>query len=185
MKNRLHNCLSNEIGSFSIWYAMLALMMVTIISSSLGGFQKLRAINEIQGTVDVAGVSALRIGVDEQSIRDEILSINQRLVFDTFDQLVDKERLKRATQAKSIRMEQKIISKNVSTSPEEAIKEVYLITDTYMTFEHMPVLDRVVMTTLTYYDFFDNRDAEITITGNAGDGTQEIIVRSVSRLLLK
>lgn len=186
MANKKMECLFNEEGSFSIWFTMLAFIMVMVISASLGGFQKLRAINEIQGVIDVAGVSALRAGVDENAWRDETLVIDQSIVYNTFKKLIDIENLKSTTQAKDITMQQKIVTEKSSNfTDKKERQEVYLVTDTYMTFEHIQFLDNVVMTTLTYYDFFDNKEAQITFSGTAKDGTKEVLVRSISRLTLR
>lgn len=186
MKYRIYKTISNEEGSISIWFAILGLIMITIVASLLGNFKTLRAISEIQGTIDVAGVSALRVGVDENAWRDEELVVDRSTIINTFYDLIDKERLKASIGAKDLRMEHKIVtrkSSNFADGKERA--EVYLITDTYITIPASYALDQSTLTKLDYYDFFSNRKDSISITGTKEDGWQELLVRSTSRLVLR
>lgn len=196
MNNRIKTTLHNEIGMMSLWYAIIGLILALIISGMLTSFMKFRAVNELQGTLDVAGVAALRFAVDENAWRDGELKINESVAISKFRSLINQPELEKAIKANSLRINARTITvqpgqdlshvpggSNLLSSKDRA--QVYLVSEAYMTFTTLSELDKVIMTTLYYYDFFQNRDSEISFGGTNADGEYEVVVRSVSRLVLR
>lgn len=184
LKKRLTKTSQNEQGLFSVIFAIILLICVYVISGELSRYQAIRTFNEIQGTIDVAGVAALRVGVDENAWRDGELVIDRSTVFNTFKKLVDMDYLERITKAQSLRIQQDIKIRNEKIATGKVVPVGYLITDTYITIPTSSVLDTTTSSQLNYYDYFDNEYESISITGQENDGWTEVLVRSISRLVL-
>lgn len=196
MNNRMKSTLQNEDGMMTIWYVIIGLMLALMISGMLTSFMKFRAINEMQGTLDVAGVAALRFAVDENAFRDGELKVNESVVITKFRSLIELSELERAIKANSLHITARVINvkqgqdlshvpggSGLLSSKDRA--QVYLVSEAYMTFTTLSELDKIIMTRLNYYDFFQSRASEISINGTNADGEYEVVVRSVSRLVLR
>lgn len=185
-KFKTRSIVKNTQGSISLWFAILGLIMISIVSTMSSRYLTKRAMNEIQGTIDVAGVAALRSGVDANAWRDGELVVDSSHVYATFKELVSLDDLKAIVGADKISFTQEIRTRKTTdyTDGKER-SEVYLVTNTYLSIPGDVRFDTHAITNLRYFDFFDNTEKSITMKGTSGDGRKEIIVRSVSRLVLR
>lgn len=187
--NRVKLALTNKKGSFSMLFVILCFVGVLLISGFIDILFKTYSINEVQGIMDNAGVSALRAGVNETKWRVEELEINETVVKNKFHELVNKS-LSRSGAVVDYEMRPKVIPPNSPELKKLGIPngerdQYFLVAEARVKYDSDPMIDTVAFASLKYYNFFNKRGEEIRYEGVTEDGYAEVVVRSVSRLVLR
>lgn len=177
-------------ASFSLLYVILALIAVIMITGLMDVMHKAYVINEVQSIMDVAGVSSLRVGVDEKKLRLEIFDINETYVKNTFKYQVTGI-LKNSSNIKSYNLSDRNIKLNVIDSTwglgDSVKKRPQAILDAVITLEIKTSVffDTVPGISEKFYRSLSGDNFIVTLNGKTGDGYSEVMIRSVSRLVYK
>ena len=173
----------------SMLFVILCLIGVIVASGFIDIMFKMYSINEVQGIMDTAGVSALRAGVDEVKWRVEELEVNETIVKNKFYQMVNNT-LNTSGAIVNYDIRAKVIPPNSPALkslgiPSGQRDQYFLVSEAYVRYKSDPIVDTIAFDSLKYFDFFDNKLDEISYQGVTGDGYAEVVVRSVSRLVLR
>lgn len=186
--------LKDKKGAMTILYVVLILTAILIINGFVIIFQMNMILNDAQGQMDVAGVSALRAAVDEVKLRDGTLEVDEAFAKNTFLKLLKDSNVFKSRQVVHSRVNVEIknyIDGNLSqvggASSVSGKKRptYYLVAEAYLQFEATSIFDGMTMSTLSFYNFFDNAKDDISYSGRTEDGYYELVVRSVSRLVYR
>lgn len=194
MKNKNINKVNlKKEGAISINYVILIFISSIIILGFLSVTNKTISINEVQGTLDTAGVIALRTGLDETRWRLEEIVVNESLARNKFlDVVYGTIR----TGSNSLIRDFKVVELNIYPPNHPGLKRLgipsgernqyYIESLATATYRSEPIVDLVAFNAIKYFDFLNsNKQATKMISGRTKDGNVEVIVRSVSRLVLR
>lgn len=185
----------NKKGSISIIYIILIFITSIIILGYVSITNKTISINEIQGIMDNAGVIALRKSVNETKWRVEELEVNESMARNEFINIIHeyldagKGKLLKSynIQRNNIRIyppNHPGLSKLGIPSDER--NQYFLEATMTATYPAESIVDTVAYHAITYFDFLNTNDyATAMVSGKDKDGNVEIIVRTVSRLVLR
>lgn len=183
--------INNKKGSFSILFVIISFIAIIFTIGMIDIMYKMFSINEIQGVLDDAGVAALHSGVDDNMWRLEELKINETLVLNNFHKMVN-EHLSAGGDSKltSIDVTAKIIPPNHPGLKKLGIpsgerNQYFLVSEAYARYKSNSLFDGIGFASLEYFNFFQGSKESIQYHGAAEDGIGEIVVRSVSRLVLR
>lgn len=183
---------NNESGWFTV--ASLPFVFILIIIA-VGAFKlswNLHIASEIQGTMDVAGVSALRMGVDEVQFREEKLVVNETVTRNAFKDLIKESKLKELIAASDFTIKTEVVEGTGGLVKvgggldfESERQQYYLISIIYATIPQVDLFDKGSQSVYEYFDIFKGKKFSIVYQGADEDGKEEIVIRSVSRLVLR
>lgn len=188
---KIYSYLNNKKGAISILFVILSLIAVIIISAFIDITTKMFSINEIQGVLDDAGVSALHMGVDDNYWRLEELKINETQVLNHFYKMVDETI---SAGGDSVLVDYQVMAKVIPPNdsrlkqlgiPRGQRDQYFLVSEAYARYKTYNFLDKLAMANLDFFNFFDGREDAIRYNGVTDDGNAEIVVRSVVRLVLR
>lgn len=183
----------NKKGASSILFIIIITIAMLAANQFLDISQRLYALHEIQGVMDMAGIQALRSSVNEEKwLKDEVLEINQTRAKNEF----------RATTLNTIQNNlsnsvkvPRIISINIYAPnspgldklgiPGGESREQYYI-ESVLTFEMNKNVARLINTgqLSRFYSFFYGEKLEIW--ADSSNSNRDIYaVRTVSRLVLR
>ena len=174
-----------------IW--VIAILTATIVVSGfIGIMTKTMAINEIQGTMDMSGVIALRYGLDETKLKsEEKLYIDTGMARSKFISLIQ-ENLSSYVGTGKLITGYKIESVSILKDNQTAIgsiqgkEEYYLEAVIKATYIKSSIIDGAAIYAVNYFDFlWSNSEASVNVKDSEGDGTGNIVIRTVSRLALR
>ncbi|PLS19682.1 hypothetical protein CVD28_04515 [Bacillus sp. M6-12] len=189
MKN-IKKFLKDQKGAFSILFVILAFISVLIITWSMDVLKQSYTISEVQGIMDVAGVSALNYSVDKESLRGEEFIYSEDAVRTKYHDIIEKRIHAGGSQNisyKQVRI-RRVDYKYTNEGLGERTKPAHqLWLDSYMVvrvktsqvFDLFPSLEK------QFYDSFDKNNFDISVTGQTEDGKTELVIRSVSRLVYR
>lgn len=187
--NALKRFWNNKKGNFSILFVTLVLISVLVVTAFVDILKESWSIQEVQSIMDVAGVSALRTGVDETKLRVEIFKVDTNLVESKFNQMVSNElegsekivdyRFVR-TKVKQYAPENWGLGQTSKARPQAMIDSTMVIT-----VEASPTFDMIPGTAKVFYDSKSQSDFEVTYNGRTQDGKIELTIRSVSRIVYR
>lgn len=183
----------NNVGAVSMLFVLLSLTTIMFISGAIGLINKTTAINELQGIIDLAGVSALRYGTNEGEWRDEQFVVSESAVKTKFRQTLAQNinygsnKLINSYNIKTLNFyppnDPKLKSLGI---PSDQRDQYFLEVVVSAKFKNANFLDTLTYSALSYYDFFNTNSNVISIEeGIPNDGYYEVIVRSVSRIVLR
>ena len=185
----LTNKLNNK-GSMSILYVILILTAAIMILGFMSIIMKSITMNEIQGILDTSGVAALRYGVDDVAWRAEELIVDKSMAKSKFIELVNRN----ITPGKLIK-DFKLKEVNIYSSEEVprslgisgGSRDQYFLEAIAMaTYKSEPMVDAATFNGIRFFDFLrTNKKEGVSVSGKAGDGNVEVIIRSVSRLVMR
>lgn len=180
----------NKKGNLSIIFviAIFTFMLVAFFFLNVTYLNMSR--NEVQGILDNSGVIALRYAVDETAWREEELIVDKGIAKAKFRQLVnDQIKTGDDTLLKDFEIrELRVYSPNevgnlgLSTSKKQYFLEV--VADVKYNAS-ATVVDVSTNSTNYFYNFFSKQDESRMISGEKGDKEGELVIRSVSRLILR
>lgn len=183
----------NKSGATSINFVILMIVASVFIMGGISFIAKSMAINEIQGIMDKAGIIALRSSVDETKFRQEELYIEKSQARNEFNKILRRQ-LK--TGSRGLLKSYNIEEVNIYGPGDSGIRglgisggnndQYFLEATVTAEFQSDPIIDRLMYTSISFFDFLQSDTEQIAITqGRVGDGTMEVIVRSVTRVVLR
>ncbi len=202
---RIKKTLRNTKGVFSILIVITVFIVLLAITAFSDIASKSWAVNEIQSIMDTSGMNALQTTVDTNKLRDEIFSIDKENEIDTeinSVNLTDYERKISAKYKEEIRKHVKT-NKNIVALNVEQVK-VDWGNDTWGLGETKKKRPQIVLDTVSkvriknssYFDdlgglskdMYNARNGSnftVTYNGQKEDGTVELIIRSVTRMVYR
>lgn len=183
----------NKKGVISINYVIVVFICTILILGFISILNKTMSINEVQGVIDMAGVGALREGIDETQWRLEELVIDESLARNKFREMVYE--VIPQTGAGLIRRFE-IDEVNIYPPDSPYIKSLgitdgerdqyFLESIATATYRSEPIVDLVAFHAVNYFDFFrTNNYSSVMVSGTTNDGDVEVIIRSVTRLVYR
>lgn len=178
----------NKKGSFSILFVILAFIALLVITATTDIMRQAYVINEVQGIMDVAGVSAIRSSVEEETLRGEKFVFSRERAIANFHNLVNSR----------IKTGGIIVYKNITVddvhyefskqglgSNAGNAHQVWM--DSYMILrvKSSPVFDMLPGAEEKFYKSYNNQNFTVTSNGETEDGETELIIRSVSRVVYR
>lgn len=182
----------NQKGATSIIWVIAILTATILVSGFLGIMMKTMAINEIQGIMDMSGVIALRYALDETKLTsEEKLSVDSGIARAKFINLIN-ENLNDFVGSDKLVTGYTIDSVSILKDNQTAIGRIqnretyYLEAVIRATYRLNSVIDGAAIYAVNYFDFlWSNDNASVSVKDFEGDGTGNIIIRTVSRLALR
>lgn len=188
---KIRKFLKNKRGSFAILFVIISFILMVVITGFVDIMFKMFSINEIQGVIDTAGVSALSTGVDDNYWRLEELRINETQVLNNFHKLVNESL---SSGGDSILVDYDITAivlppkdsrmKNLGI-PAGQRDQYFLVSEAYARYQSNSFWDKLAFANLDFFNFFEGHNDSIRYNGVVEDGNAEIVVRSVVRLVLR
>ncbi|MFJ8531403.1 hypothetical protein [Bacillus sp. NPDC094106] len=205
MFQKIKQILKNTKGVLSILVVITVFIVLLAITAFSDIATKSWTVNEIQSIMDTSGINALQATVDTHKLRDEIFSIDNKNEIDTGDKSVNLSDYERKISAKYKQEIRKYVktNKTIVNFDVEQVK-VDFGNDTWGLGESQKkrpqiVLDTVSKVRIKNSSYFDNlgglskdmysarNDSNFTVTynGQKEDGTVELIIRSVTRMVYR
>lgn len=185
---KIKSFLKNKKGSFSILFVIISFTALLIITAFSDILKESYIINEVQGIMDVAGVSALNASVDKETLREEEFVYDEDMLISVYHQIIN-QRINAGnviTYKKLLKTEvrheksSKGLGEASKVSDQLWLDSVMLVrVKTSNMFDLFPSLQR------KFYDSKNNSTFTITVNGQTEDGETELIIRSVSRLVYR
>lgn len=201
--------LKNSKGAFSILAVIVVFILILGMTAFIDITTKTYIENEIQGNMDMAGITALQTSVDRDKLRAEMMAYN--------DNSIDVENRKNVVIKKSSNYKTVIenkykseISKYVKVNSdyiksftpkrievyfeysdnglgESTMKRPQIVIDaTYIAeIKVSNEFDTIGNFTRQMKDGFKNKDFSITANGKAKDGYSNVVIRSVTRQVMR
>lgn len=192
LKNRIRQFKSNEQGAMAIIFVIVMFIVVIFIAGYVDGMRTTLITTEVQGIMDLAGVAALREGLDEEAMLekpDEFI-YNEGVVKGKFTELLNKQIKKKA--------EGPIIDYEVMS-----LDVIYLEDSKWGLGEasrsrNQLVLESMVTVVLPvsndlfdshdsdeykFYDQLNNTSFEVVAKNKINDNRTQIVLRSVTRIV--
>lgn len=184
--------LRNKKGSTGIIFILGIFISTIVISGFIGIISKTVAINEIQGILDTSGVAALRYAVDDTAWRKERFEINESTAKVKFKELAQQNV---STGNNKLLKDFKLVEVKIHLPNSSGLKKLgipsgernqyFLEAVAVASFSVDPITDAVDNAYVNYYNFFKSKSQTESIRGVIGDGAIEVVIRSVSRLVMR
>lgn len=181
----------NNRGAISIIFVIGIFIASIIIMGFINITNKTIAINEVQGIMDVSGVIALRSSVDETDWKLEKLTVDKSNARATFIDLVNKsvgDYVGKNGLLSGYRVEDVRIYEHSETkiSGQQGKREYFLEAVGVATYSTYSVVDKITFDAVNYFDFLSTGGySSVATGGEIEDGKVEVIIRTVSRLVLR
>lgn len=184
---------TDQKGAISINFVILMFIALIFIMGAMSFMSKTMAINEIQGIMDKSGIIALRSSVDETKFRREELFVQKSQARNEFKRLIG-ENLK--TGPNSFITDYEIKEINIYGPNDLGIKglgipggnndQYFLEATIIATFNADPIIDTIMTASVSFYDFLSSKSQQSTVaTGKVRDGSMEVVVRSLTRVVMR
>lgn len=178
----------NKEGSFSILFVILCFIGVLLIIGFTDILRQSHLLNESQSVMDVASITALRAGVDEERLRVEELVVDEGIVVSGYKKAV-KETMESYSDVYDVRFvktKTEVFKENWGIGITGKEREQVLLDSTIiLTVKNSVIFDTLPMLADDYYDARSGEDFYVTYLGQDEDGRMEISIRSVSRLVYR
>lgn len=173
-------------------FVILCVVAVMIITGFVDILIKSFVLNEIQSIMDVVGTSALRAGVDTQKLRNEVFEIDENFVKQAYKlQINELITTGEKSKVRSIYIPTSDIRLTVQNTKwglgisNKARPQAILDVVARVRVEASSFFDRMSSLQKTFYNSFSDKDFHVTYVGKAEDGSAELIIRSVSRIVYR
>lgn len=185
------NRLKDKSGVISVLFVIAIFITAIIAMAFVSIGNKLIAINEVQGIMDIAGVMALRSAIDETEWRLENLVVDKSEARNAFinttnssvGEYVGSDKLLKDFKLQSVRVYEHDETKVKSLQGKNAY---YLEATGVATYSTYSFVDRATMHVVSFFDFLTMDDySSVAVGGRNEDGDVEVVVRTVSRLNLR
>ena len=186
--NKLNAFLKNKKGSFSILFVILAFIALLIITATVDIVRQAYVLNEVQGVMDVAGVSAIRGSVEEETLRGEEFVFSRDFASTKYQEIVN-SRVKpgdfivdKTLKIDDIHYEysNQGLGQNAG-SAHQVWMDSYMI----MTVKTSPLFDMIPSLEKRFYKSYNSERFTVTANGESENGEKELIIRSVSRVVYR
>lgn len=185
---KINGFLKDEKGAFSILFVILAFLGVMIITATIDIIKESYVINEVQGIMDVAGISALNASVDRESLRGEELKYSEDVLKSTYHKII-RERINTdgVITYKNIMKTEVVhkVSNQGLGSNSKAKDQLWLDSVMVVRVKTSKVFDLFPSVQKDYYDSKSNSNFSVSVSGETEDGETELIIRSVTRLVYR
>lgn len=185
---KIKEFLKNKKGNFSVLFVILCLIGVLIVTAMADILKESYVLNEIQGIMDVAGVSALNASVDKQALREEQFKYDKDTLITTYHDIIN-QRINTGDLITYKRIIKTEVKHDISTqglgdgskpSNQLWLDSVMLVrVKTSAVFDVLPGMQK------QFYDSKSNSKFTVQVNGKTEDGNTELIIRSVSRLVYR
>lgn len=205
MKQQIKQVLKNVKGVFSILVVITVFIVLLAIMAFSDIASKSWAVNEIQSIMDTSGMNALQTTVDTNKLRAEIFSIDNKNEMDTETDDVSLSDYERKISAKykdeirkHVKTNKNIVALNVEQVKVDWGKDTWGLGETQKKRPQI-VLDTVSKVRIKSSSYFDDlggltkdmynarngSNFTVTYNGQKSDGTVELIIRSVTRMVYR
>ncbi|WP_260857516.1 hypothetical protein [Bacillus thuringiensis] len=205
MKQQIKQVLKNVKGVFSILVVITVFIVLLSIMAFSDIASKSWAVNEIQSIMDTSGMNALQTTVDTNKLRAEIFSIDNKNEMDTETDDVSLSDYERKISAKykdeirkHVKTNKNIVALNVEQVKVDWGKDTWGLGETQKKRPQI-VLDTVSKVRIKSSSYFDDlggltkdmynarngSNFTVTYNGQKSDGTVELIIRSVTRMVYR
>ncbi len=190
---RLYKILNNQKGSYSILIIIVAFIMIASITGMLDLIFKNYAIEEIQGVMDMAGVSCLKKAVDQTYLRMDKLKVEPAVAASWYITEV-KKLIKPSGNSNAIiryfdlNINDIDVTSGYSDSwgfDDNKPRQYAMIRVLARARVKASWYDKVEKLAKRYYDSKSNTTFTIEFVGVNNNGEAEIIIRSVSRIVFR
>lgn len=186
--NALKRFLKNTKGNFSILFVILVMIAVLVVAAFLDIVSRSWTIQEVQSVMDVAGVSALRTGVDETKLRLEQFDVDANVVESSYIRMITNQ-LEGSSKINDFRfIRTKVTKYNENWGMGQASKarpQAMIDSTVIITVEANPLFDLIPGTARWFYDSKSQTNFQVTYNGQTQDGEVELTIRSVSRIVYR
>lgn len=175
-------------GAVSIMIVVALLVGVFIIAGSVEIVKRSHTMNEIGYIMDIASVTALRSGVDEEKLRAEEFAIDKSMVIRNYHSMVDQslDNYGHIVSHKHVKTKVEGFKETWGLGQTGKAREQVLIDSTVLLKVHSNnFFDTIPAVGKRFYDARSNSDFEITYNGVGEDNLVELSVRSVSRVVYR
>ncbi|WCF11731.1 hypothetical protein NDS46_30775 (plasmid) [Paenibacillus thiaminolyticus] len=186
--NALKRFWKNRKGNFSILFVTLVFVGVLVATAFLDILFSSWSMQEIQSTMDVAGVSALRTGVDETKLRLEIFEVDKNVVENSYKRMVsnfldNSEKIidYRYTRTK---VDSYVENWGLGVSS-KARPQAIIDSSMVITVEGSSLFDMVPGAAKVFYDSRSGSNFEVKYVERTQDGDIQLAIRSVSRIVYR
>lgn len=183
--NRLSN--SKE-GSFAIPFVLLIFIALMVVTGFTDLIQKRYVMEEAQSVMDMAGTSALQAGVDEVELKHGNFVIHEDVVREKFVNLVSNT-LDNFNNVNYINFRQIDVWTEYSTyglgESSEPRNQAFIDAVMVMEVNGSPYFNIDQHASKVYYDARRNENFTVSYLGESPEGKQQLMVRSVSRIVLR
>lgn len=192
LTNRVKQFQSNEQGAMAIIFVIVMFIVVIFVSGYVDNMRTTLISTEVQGIMDLAGVAALREGLDEEAMLekpDEFI-YNEGVIKGKFAQLLN-EQINPNERGPIIDYD--IMSLDVTYLEDskwglgQASRARNQLVLEAMVTVVLPVSNDLFDTnpdsTYEFYDQLNNTTFEVVSRNNLNDGRSQIVLRSVTRIV--
>lgn len=185
---KINHFIKDQKGAISILFVIFAFIALLIITATIDILKESYVINEVQGIMDVAGVSALNASVDKESLRGEKLVYSEDVLKSTYHKII-RERINTEgviTYRNILKTE--VLHKVSNTGlgqVSKAKEQLWLDSIMVIRVKTSTVFDLFPSVQKNYYDSKSNSNFSVEVAGETEDGETELIIRSVTRLVYR
>jgi hypothetical protein len=180
--------LNDKKGAFSILFVILAFIGVLIMTWAVDVLKESYVISEVQGIMDVAGVSALNASVDKEALRGEEFKYDKDTLITTYHDIIN-QRIKTGDVISYKRLMKTEVRHDVSSqglgNGSKPSDQLWLDSVMMLRVKTSQVFDLVPSLQRQFYDSKSSGSFTITVSGQTEDGQTELIIRSVTRLVYR
>lgn len=185
---KLNGFLKNKKGSFSILFVILAFIALLVITATVDIMRQSYVLNEVQGVMDVAGVSAIRGSVDEESLRGEEFVFSRDYAITNYHKIVN-SRVKKGnviidTNLKVDDIHYEYSNQGLGANAGSA-HQVWMDSYMVMQVKTSPIFDLIPSLEKRFYKSYNKENFSVTASGTTENGEKELIIRSVSRVVYR
>lgn len=176
-------------GGFSIIYVIAIFVAMLIAIGFMDILSRSYHMDEIQSSMDIAGISALQTGVDETKLRVEVFEIDEHVVKSNYKKLI-RNNLDNMGGIVSY----KIYDPDVDFDPNSTYglgstskgrPQAVLDSTVVIVVENSQMFDLIPGAYETFYDSKDGKYIDVKYNGTTEDGKVELIIRSVTRIVYR
>lgn len=175
-------------GSFSIIFVIVAFVGALTITAFVDMLSRSFLIGEVQSMMDIAGTTALRMGVDEVYLRAEEFRFNRNEVEIRYRQMID-EQLRNSPKIlnyKFVDLDVSAFNSTFGLGETRKSRWQGMIDSTIMVqIEQSPVFDLIPGVSESFYDARSSTYFHVSYAGQTEDGRVELLVRSVTRIVYR
>lgn len=175
-------------GGMSILWVIIVLVAVILATGFMNVLEKAWTLNEAQSIMDIAGVSALQAGVDQQKLRVEIFDVDEHVVKNKYEQLIHRRFADnpKIVDYRFIELDVEKFEENWGLGQTSKPRRQAVLKNTmFIVIENVPTLDLLEGGSQTFYDARSSADFTVTYIGETEDGHDELLVRSVTRVVYR
>lgn len=185
---RIAQLIKNNQGFFSVLFVIITLIGVMVAAAFVDILKHLWVLQEVQSIMDTAGVSALRMGVDDQRLRIEEFVVNEQAVKTNYVNLTRSlfENSRNIYNVTYLPITVEVFRDNWGIGGvNKAHWQALLDSTVILEVDGSPYYDLYPILTRTFFNARSGRDFQVTYRGVTGDGRIELAVRSVSRIVYR